>query len=252
MLLAYCGQSADSEAERMSIDTTYFRLERVIGSGAECFLCSLEDEIERKYIDAYLSELVMDAKVREKIVESKGFCNYHSYKMLIIASKPESPDGHGIALTMQNIIEKLIQDLRKQKKNLEGVFSQTWNEKKCPACIHIANFMEIYNKKIVELLSSNHTEFLKLFKNPKGLCIPHFTALIREVAKEARDPQDIIYALVEVEEKNLLRLNRELSEYVKMQSYEFSDKHRKTLEDVLLRSIQKIAGRRGINYLPRV
>lgn len=66
MLLVYCGQSADSEAERMSIDTTYFRLERIIGSGAECFLCLLEDEIERKYFDAYLSELVMDAKVREK------------------------------------------------------------------------------------------------------------------------------------------------------------------------------------------
>ncbi|MGB9853668.1 MAG: DUF6062 family protein [Candidatus Bathyarchaeales archaeon] len=237
----------------MSIDATYFRLERVIGSSAECFLCALEEEIERKYIDAYLSELVMDAKVREKIVESKGFCNHHSYKMLIMASKPESPDGHGIALTMQNIIEKLIQDLRKHKKNLEDVFTQTWNEKKCPACVHIANFMKIYDKKIVELLSSNHIEFLKLLKKSKGLCIPHFTALIREVAKDVREgKQDIIYALVEVEERNLLRLNQELSEYVKMQSYEFSDEHRKDLENILLRSIQRIAGRREINFLPRV
>jgi hypothetical protein len=237
----------------MSIDATYFRLERVIGSGTECFLCSLEDEIERKYIDAYLSELVMDAKVREKIVESKGFCNNHSYKMLLIASKPESSDGHGVAITTQNIIEKLIRDLRKQKKHLKGFFTLAWNEKKCPACLHIANFMEIYNKKIVELLSSNHEEFLKLLRNSKGLCIPHFTALMRKVAREAQEvKQDIIYALVEVEEKNLRRLNQELSEYVKMQSYEFSDEHRKTLEDVLLRSIQKIAGRRGINYLPLV
>ena len=233
------------------MDITYFRLERVIGSGTECFLCTLEDEIERKYMDAYLSELVMEAEVREKIVESRGFCNNHLYKMLTIASKPESPDGHGVALTTRSIIERLIQDLRKHKKNQRDVFTQAWNEKKCPACVHLANFLENYNKKIVELLYSNHEEFLKLLKNSKGLCIPHFTALIREVAKEVReDKHSTIYTLAEVEEKNLRRLNLELSEYVKMQSYEFSDENRKTLEDVLLRSVQKIVGRRGISYFP--
>lgn len=154
---------------------------------------------------------------------------------------------------MRSIIEKLIQDLCKQKRNRREVFTQTLNEKKCPACVHIANFMEIYNKRIVELLSSNNIEFLKLLKNSKGFCIPHFTALMREATREMRkDKQEIIYALVEVEEKNLLRLNRELSDYVERQSYEFSDEHRKSLEDVLLRSIHKIAGRRGINFLPRV
>jgi len=48
----------------------------------------------------------MNAKAREKVVESMGFCNHHSYKMLIAASKPESPDGHGIALIAKSIIEK--------------------------------------------------------------------------------------------------------------------------------------------------
>ncbi len=69
-------------------------------------------------MDAYLSELVMDTKMREKIIESKGFCNNHLYKMLIIASKPESPDGHGVALTTQSIIEKFIQDLHINKKRM--------------------------------------------------------------------------------------------------------------------------------------
>ncbi len=109
--------------------------------------------------------------------------------------------------------------------------------------------MEIYNKKIVELLFSSNKEFLKLFKNSKGLCVPHFTALIREVAKEEKEgKQDIIDALVEVEEKNLRRLDQELSEYVKSQSYEFSDEKRKPLENALLKSAQKIVGRRGIGH----
>jgi hypothetical protein len=230
----------------MSVDVTYFRIERIIKSGAECFLCALEDEVERKYLDAYLSELVMDGEAREKIVESRGFCNHHFYRMLIAASKPESPDGHGIALISQNIIEKLIQDLHKQKKNYKS-FYQKEKMKKCPACAYIANSMEICNKKIVKLFSSDNKEFLTLFKDSKGLCIPHFTMLINEL-KEVLHTQnwEIIETIIEIEEKNLRRLNSELAEYVRRQSYEFSDQDRTTVEDVLLRSVQKMVGRRGL------
>jgi hypothetical protein len=100
----------------MSVDVTYFRIERMVRSDAECFLCALEDEIERKYIDTYLSELVMDAKAREKLVGGGGFCNHHFYRMLAIATRPDSSDGHGIALISQSIIEKTVQDLQKQRK----------------------------------------------------------------------------------------------------------------------------------------
>jgi hypothetical protein len=229
------------------MDVTYFRIERIVRSGAECFLCALEDEIERKYIDAYLSDFVMDAKAREKVVESMGFCNHHFYKMLIAASKPESPNGHGIALIAQSIIEKLIQDLQRQKKHCKGCFCQIKSVKNCPACVHLASFREIYNKKIVELLYSRDEEFLKLFKNSKGLCLPHFITLLNAVEKTTyNQSRDIIKAIVDVEEENFRRLNMELSEYVRRQSYEFSDKDRTAIEGVLFRSVQKIVGKRGM------
>jgi hypothetical protein len=68
------------------------------------------------------------------------------------------------------------------------------------------------------------------------------------VAEEiARDrSKDIIETLTEVEEKNLDKLNSELAEYVRRQSYEFSDKDRAAAEDVVLRGVERIAGRRGI------
>ncbi|MEM4713446.1 MAG: DUF6062 family protein [Candidatus Bathyarchaeia archaeon] len=226
----------------MSVDVTYFRIERMIKSGAECFLCALEDEIERKYIDDYLSELVMDAKAREKLIESGGFCNHHFYRMLITATKPESSDGHGIALITQSITEKLLQDLHKQRKKCEKSFTRTVN---CPVCAHLDSFMEIYIKRVVELLSSYEEEFLKLFKDSKGLCIPHFTFLLNSL-KDTVNNQEIITTIVDVEEKNLQHLKSELSEYVRRQSYEFSDLNRKDVEDVPLRSIQKIVGRRGL------
>jgi len=107
--------------------------------------------------------------------------------------------------------------------------------------------MEIYYRKIVELLSSRHEEFLKLFKNSKGLCIPHFTKLLKAIENATHNQsQDIAEVIVEVEEKNFRCLSMELSEYIRRQSYEFSEKDRTAIEDVLLRSIQKIVGRRGI------
>ena len=35
----------------MGVDIAYLRIKRVIGDGEECFLCSLEDEIESKYME---------------------------------------------------------------------------------------------------------------------------------------------------------------------------------------------------------
>jgi hypothetical protein len=229
----------------MSVDVTYFRIERMVRSDAECFLCALEDEIERKYIDTYLSELVMDAKARERLVEGGGFCNHHFYRMLAIATRPDSSDGHGIALISQSIIEKTVQDLQKQRKRGKEVFRQTIE---CPACVHLANLMEIYNRKIVELFCSRNEEFLRLFKNSKGLCIPHFLSLLTMLENTKFD-EDIVKILFEVEKKNLQRLKLELSEYVKKQSYEFSNADRKALEDVPLRSVQKMVGRRGIKII---
>jgi hypothetical protein len=235
----------------MSVDVTYFRIERMIRSGAECFLCALEDEIERKYIDTYLSELVMDAKAREKIVESRGFCNHHFYKMLIAASKPESSDGHGIALVNKNIVEKLVQYLHKHKGHpINDLHKLLVTENECPACTYLSEFAKMYAEKIIELLSSGNDEFLKLLKESKGLCIPHLVKLV-QAAKDVDFTQSwkVIKTLLEIEERNLRRLNLELAEYVKRQSYEFSEKDRLAVADVVTRSVKKIAGRLGMKTL---
>jgi len=232
----------------MGVDIAYLHIKRVIGSDEECFLCALEDEIERKYMDTYLSELVMDASSREKIIESSGFCNHHFYKILIAASKPGSSDGHGIALVNESIIGKLVEDLRKQESNhIEDLHRLVANENKCPACIHLVEFSRMYVEKIVELLSSNSEELLKLLKESKGFCIPHFATLVH-VAKDigSSGSQKIIKTLMEIEKESLLRLNSELAEYVKRQSYEFSEKDRSAVADIVPRSVEKIAGRRGM------
>jgi hypothetical protein len=232
----------------MPFDVTHLRIKRVIGSAEECFLCALEDEIESKYVDTYLSELVMDSSSRQKIIESRGFCNHHFYKMLISASKPGSFDGHGIALVNESIVETLIQDLHEQESHQIGDLNKLLViENKCPACIHLSKFAKIHAKKVIELLFSGNEDFLKLLKTSKGFCIPHFITLMH-AAEEVMPNQskELVKVLLEIEEKNLRRLNSELREYIRRQSSEFSEKDRLAVADIVMKSVEKIAGRRGI------
>ncbi|MEM3577155.1 MAG: DUF6062 family protein [Candidatus Bathyarchaeia archaeon] len=231
----------------MSLDVAYLRIKRAIECEEECFLCVLEEEIENKFMDTYLSELVMDASSRRKIIESRGFCNYHFYKMLIAANKPGSPDGHGIALTMHSVVEQLLLDISKvsgYKNAYRNIFP---SEEKCPACTHLASFTEMYIQKVVELLSLQNKEFMKLFKESRGLCIPHFAALIRAIEEKLESQaQDIIKTVIEVEKKNLGRLNSELAEYIRRQSYEFSEEDRKAVKETTLKGVGKLVGRHGL------
>ena len=226
----------------MNVDIAYLKIKRALESDSECFLCVLEEEIERKFIDTYLYELVMDVSSREKIIETRGFCNYHFYKMLVAASRPESPDGHGMALILEDITERLIQDIRNRK----NVYKMLANENKCPLCFHLYDFMEIYIESVVKLLSSKHEEFSTLFKESKGVCIPHFVALIQVAEENAREKCPcVIEIMTDVEEKNLLKVNAELAEFIRRQSYEFSEKDRDAVKDVVSRSVRKITGRHG-------
>ena len=232
----------------MGVDIVYLRIKRSIGCGEECFLCALEDEVESKYVDTYLSELVMDSSSRQKIIESRGFCNHHFYKILIAASKPGSSDGHGVALVNKSVVNQLIQDLHEQKsQHIGDVNKLLATENKCPACIHLSEFSKMYTTKVVELLSSDNEEFLKLLKKSKGFCIFHFVRLVQATKDVApTQSQKVIKTLTEIEEKSLRRLNSELDEYVKRQSYEFSEKDRAAVADIVPRSVEKIAGRRGV------
>ena len=223
-------------------DITFLHIKRALESGRECFFCALENEIERKYIDTYLYELIMDASSRQKIMESRGFCNHHFYKMLVAASKPETSDGHGMALVMKSVSEKLVEDLNKQKRHSRSDFNEMLaNEARCPACIHLSDFMEMYAEKVIELLSSHNEEFWKFLKESKGLCVPHFVLLVHEIIEIMSDKsRGIVEFLTEIETKNLNRIDSELADYIKKQSYEFSEKDRAKVDGALLRSIEKI------------
>jgi hypothetical protein len=229
------------------MNVAYLHFKRAIEKDSECFLCEVENELEQKYLNNYLQELVMDAKARDEIVESRGFCNDHSYKLLIEASKPTTSDGHGVALIIQSVIEQLIRDLANNHRRKKDS-SEASHERECPACVYLSNSRERYLEEASGLLSSSN-DFLKLIKGSKGFCIFHYSLVVNKINSMNVKGQDNFQLINEVETSNLQRINRELIEYIRRQSYEFSESDRTAIASVLLRSTEKVVGKRGIKML---
>jgi len=99
---------------KSGIGRVYIR--QALQKAENCFLCYLENRFEQRYIDNYLSELVMDPSEREKVVESRGFCNHHFYKMFAFSTNPGSSDGHGMALILESVAKKVLDDVKSQQR----------------------------------------------------------------------------------------------------------------------------------------
>jgi len=236
------------EDEDVTEDMISLHVKKAMEIAKGCFLCALEDELEREYMDTYISELVMDASSRQRIVESRGFCNSHYFKMLIEARKPESSDGHGIALVMRSVIEQLIQDVHRQAEKtkepskVQNELSQILpNEKKCPACIHVGKFISIYVEEFLEKVAKGDKSFLKPFE-AKGFCLPHYATVLNMALNLEKRDEQLIKLIANVEEASLRKTDEQLAEYVKRQSYESEEKPD---EETIFRAVSKLAGRRG-------
>jgi len=267
----------------------YFRLRTALEKDTECMLCVIEERLERRYIQHYFSELVMDPPSRREMVESRGFCNYHLHRMLKEASRPGISAGTGMALVMRSLAEALMQDMKTQQNYVETsakaerrqlaeniVFllerirsrlthprwreSFLWRETQqmlqntslCPLCLHQSAFTHIYMTEFIEILASKDPTFWELFEKSKGLCVPHYVAAIQTAEKQSgAKGYNVIKLVVEVEQRNLARLNSELTEYLRKHDYRFSGESWGSERNVVRRGVTRLVGRLGL-AVPRV
>ena len=245
----------------------YIRISEALESMDKCFLCQLEERLEQRYVDTYLGELVMDPKAREKIVESRGFCNYHSYRMLASASNPSSEDGHGLALILKSVTEQLLNDVTRQKKrkspasklwslhlknsprsvNVKELLKPVSNEVKCPACDHISEMMRIYVEEFVrEIGQDKHVQ--ELYDKSEGMCIPHYVASSYIASSKLEENAiPVVERLVEKQIRVMEKLQTVLSSYIEKQDYRFAGKEQAYSAKTVSQSLTKIVGSRGID-----
>jgi len=230
-----------------------------------CFLCHLENRFEQRYVDNYLYELVMDAGAREKIIESRGFCNTHFYRMLASSTNPASSDGLGMALILKSVTEQLFEDVtadlrigvespQRSSFDLRGRFRSSSapsylrtvsNQENCPACDHVSEIMRIYITEFVQELKEDN-EIKELFNKSRGLCIPHYVMTLHIIsALHSKKFPHTAKTIVDKQLQVLEGMQNDLSVYIERQDCRFSDKERDGTEKAVGESLAKVVGRRG-------
>ena len=232
-----------------------------------CFLCYLENKFEERYLDNYLTYLVMDAGERRRIIESRGFCNYHFYKMLAFSTKPDSGDGHGMALILESVTEQVLDDIKSQRQA-----ESAWSRRpvlhlkkssrsitasrllkivahlvKCPACSHVSTMMDVYTSDFLREISEE-SEILELYDASSGMCVPHYvSSLLIASRMSGEEFGSAVERIIDKQIQLVDRMHTDLIEYIKKQDYHFSKEDRVGTEKTVGESLVRVAGRRGID-----
>jgi len=247
-------------------DILTIKIEEAIKKASECPLCLVLKEDEKRYIEAFFSEHVMNPEYRKIVIHSRGFCKQHFQKILDFAIKHY--EELGLALVLKDIIESIINDLKKINLNNESLTKNSGfhilninikkkkaldklyqiesiikeREQTCPACKYLKEFDEINADTLAIMLSSNPS-FLKEFKESKGLCLLHLIKLLRIIKLRHKNSfSSLLKDLLSLEMKSFTRLNYELKEFIRKHDYRFSDKPWGIEKDSVKRSIIKLIG----------
>jgi hypothetical protein len=246
-----------------SIGSIYIR--EALQKADTCFLCYLENRFEYRYIENYLSELVMDSNERKKIAKSRGFCNYHFHKVFSTSRNPATEDGLGIALILKTVTEKLLTDIKAHRnlktsapkrsklslKNeassitIPNLMTTTANQTDCPACAYISTIMQTYIQDFLHSLTADEG-LLRLYDESAGLCLTHYTAVLF-IASRMHDVETAqpLRRVVEKQVQALEKTIKDLSDYIEKQDYRFSEKERVKTEKFLSEGLTRIVGRSG-------
>jgi hypothetical protein len=251
------------ETRMKGISWVYIR--EALEKAETCFLCHLENRFEQRYVENYLDELVMDAGAREKIIESRGFCNNHFYKMFASSTNPASSDGLGMALILKSVTEQLFEDVttdlrigvespQRSSFDLRGRFHSSSapsylrtvsNQENCPACDHVSEIMRIYITEFVQELKEDN-EIKELFNKSRGLCIPHYVMTLHVISRlHSKKFPHTVKTIVDKQLQVLEGMQNDLSVYIERQDCRFSDKERAGTEKAVGESLAKVVGRRG-------
>ncbi len=272
----------------MAKELTRSEIRDALKSSDECFLCALERVLEQEYVEHYLCECVMDPASRAEVVASRGFCNHHSHIMLAEVAKPKTADGLGVALVVKSVAEAFVEDIEAQgrwadclaepearslsrivtlARDIGSLFSRLKGEKRsiikekvqrwaslrkhCPACRSVDFFVKLYADELVDALDGEDHGIVELFKASRGMCVPHYSTVICSLDERLPGSRKgpVARQIVEVQLKNMRRLNLELSEFIRKHDYRFSNEPWGTEQDVVPRAVMKLSGKRGVKTM---
>lgn len=214
----------------------------------ECPLCYLEEKLEEEAIDYALGAAMMEPDYRVESNE-KGYCQKH-YSLMF-----QKQNKLSLALVLETHLEELRTQLKKQNITAAkgGLFRKKdsspftdflkMKEESCIVCDKIQHTMERYYDVLLYLYEHDDA-FRKKFEASRGVCLPHFEALIRMSEKSLGSAQqeEFLQTLFHKEMLELDRLQEEIHRFVLKFDYRNQEMEWGNAKDAPIRTIEKIAG----------
>jgi hypothetical protein len=227
---------------------TYFALLEAFDKHG-CPICRFMTEYSLSYLDALFYEQVNDVGIRQKLRDSRGFCNWHAWQATKIASS-----ALGVAIIANDLITEemtRLDDLlrgpmitRQQQpvqhriapKSLRA-FIRGWQQKGgCPACQVILDHERHALETILNFLHDG--DFVRRFERSAPLCVLH---TIR--AAETYGRHQSLRRLIELQRHKYAHLAGELEEFYRKHDYRFAHESWGSESDSWLRAIELLAGK---------
>jgi hypothetical protein len=210
----------------MNKDRSYFVfLETLEKPG--CPICHLVVDDGRGYLDSLMYERVLDVPTRLGVMDSFGFCNWHTWQ--IPALPPVCAPTVGFSIFASDLLRKF--DLltqatldKDQKRRIWKIplkaamkrLSSLMKGKACPACVYVARGESYYLRELADFIEEE--QFLSAYKRSEGICLPHFFSLEEKLSDHTNFP---ILERLQLEKVQSLR-NR-LDEFLRKRDHRFRD-----------------------------
>jgi len=198
-----------------------------------CPVCTLVQRTGARYIEGIFNESMLDPSIRQKLVDSHGFC--HSHVWLSINLKLS--DALGQAILYQDLVKDALSTIEEYEQNSNSLLARALEPAiDCPACL----VEEAALKRIIDTLvvALSNQDFVTEFKQSSGLCLPHVKVLLPRLDGKRQA------AVLELQRTCLETLKDELAEFIRKNDYRFREESFGREGDSYKRSADMIKGKR--------
>jgi hypothetical protein len=221
-----------------------------------CPVCLLVRDALLAYLDDLIYSAGTDPAVRKQIRLGRGFCNRHAHLF---------KEGQGVALGVTlihwDVVDTVVESLSRvqqslRPRRLDAIWTRLLRRVRgqraaadllaalrprheCLACRHQLHVEQVYLHALLDALDDE--AMLAAMRASPGLCVPHFEQALRWVRDEGA-----LATLLELQLECLGRLSGELQELARKYDHRFQHELVGPEGDSWLRSIDQLAGRRGV------
>lgn len=226
-------------------------------AGDECPFCYIKRKLEQDAISFILGCAYMEDDIRA-VTDEVGFCGEHYKKMYDYGNRlGNALMLHTHLVKLQKELSKKIEEFSPTKMSMfakfkkpktaddaEGNVLSGWANQKKQSC-YICDY---YNKNFARYIGTffylieTNEDFINLYKNSKGFCVPHFGEIMALADTQLSDKckPEFYETLFSLMKDNLKRIEEDVSWFIDKYDYRNKDADWRNSKDAIPRAMQKL------------